>query len=111
MGKPPEQLDGADVLCWLVSSQTGFYQFGSVDPHVIVAGMAVARYADSGQVYLFKCDRERQVVQDWDCSSVEDARLLAAQHATSGSLSRFHWAQSSGEYSGKKSTRFPDISS
>ena len=81
MGEPPAQLDGADILCWTASSRGGFYQLGGSDPPVMVVGMAVAQYADGGPVYLFKCDSAWQVVQDWDCGSVEEARGLAAAHA------------------------------
>jgi hypothetical protein len=81
MGKPPGQLDGAEVLCWTASGHGGFYQLAGSNPPVTVSGMAVARYADGGPFYLFKCDPEWQVVQDWDCGSVAEARELAAQHA------------------------------
>ena len=81
MGEPPDQLDGADVLCWVTSGRGGFYQLAGTDPPIMVTGMAVARYADGGPVYLFKCDRNWRVVQDWDCGSVEEARELAAEHA------------------------------
>lgn len=80
MGKPPAQLDGADVLCWTTSNRNGFYQFTGFDSLVIVTGMAVARYA-GGPFYLFKCDAEWQVVQDWDCGSVGEAREIATEHA------------------------------
>jgi hypothetical protein len=81
MNKPPAQLDGADVLCWVVSQRDGFYTQAGSDPPIIVVAMAVARYADGGPFYLFKCDRDWQVVQDWDCASVEEARALAAGHS------------------------------
>ncbi len=81
MGGPPAQLDGAAILCWTASSHGGFYQLAGSHPPVTVVGMAVARYRDGGPFYLFKCDAEWQVVQDWDCGSVEEARELAAEHA------------------------------
>ena len=81
MGGPPAKLDGADVLCWVASGCGGFYQLAGSDPPIIVTGMAVARYADGGPVYLLKCDAGWQVVQDWDCGSVAEARELAAEHA------------------------------
>jgi hypothetical protein len=81
MGEPPARLDGADVLCWVASRRGGFYQLTGSHPPVTVAGMAVARYADGGPFYLFKCDPEWRVVHDWDCGSVEEARELAAEHS------------------------------
>lgn len=77
MSEPPNQLDGADVLCWAVSARGGFYKLAESDPPVMVVAMVVARYA-GGEVYLFKCDQSWEVVQDWDCESVEEARELAA---------------------------------
>jgi hypothetical protein len=82
MGEPPAKLDGADVLCWAASNRGGFYQLAGSDPPVTVAGIAVARYADGGPVYLFKCDATWHVIQDWDCGSVMEARKLAAEHAS-----------------------------
>ena len=81
MKEPPAQLDGANVLCWVTSGRSGFYQLVGSDPPVLVAGMAIARYADGGPFYLFKCDDNWQVVQDWDCGSAEEARELAAEHS------------------------------
>lgn len=81
MAEPPERLDGADVLCWVASSREEFYQMVGADPPIKVAAMVVAQYADGGPIYLFKCDREWQVVQDWDCSSIEEAQALAIEHA------------------------------
>jgi hypothetical protein len=82
MGEPPNQLDGADVLCWVVSQRGGFYQLVGSDPPITVAAMAIARYAAGGPFYLFKCDRDWGVVQDWDCGSVEEAQGLAVEHVS-----------------------------
>lgn len=88
MSNPPNQLDGADVICWVVSGRGGFYPQAGSDPPVMVAAMAVARYADEGSFYLFKCDRDWQVVGDWDCGSIEEAKDIASQHSFGQSL---HW--------------------
>ena len=56
------------------------------DPAITVTGMAVARYGNGGPFYLFKCDASWQVVQDWDCGSVAEARELAAEHSGGKSL-------------------------
>ena len=81
MGESPAQLDGAEVLCWVASCRGKFYQLAGSNPPVTVAGMAIARYADVGPLYLFKCDARWRVVQDWDCRSVAEARELAAEHS------------------------------
>ncbi len=87
MSSPPSQLDGADVLCWAASDRGGFYQLTGSVPPITVAAMAVARYANGGPFYLFKCDSDWEVVQNWDCESVADARALAAEHANGEPLS------------------------
>lgn len=82
MGEPPKQLDNADVLCWAVSQRGGFYVQAGSDPPITVVAMAVARYADGGPYYLFKCDRDWEVVGDFDCESITDAQELAVLHAS-----------------------------
>jgi hypothetical protein len=74
MSDPPSELDGAHVICWTASRRGGFYQLIGSEPPIIVAAMAVARYADGGPFYLFKCDAGWEVVQDWDCESVAGER-------------------------------------
>lgn len=86
MNKPPATLDGAEVLCWVASQREVFYQLAGSDPPTAVAGMVVARYADGGQIYLFKCDADWQVVQDWDCGTVTEAIEIATQYAGDESL-------------------------
>jgi hypothetical protein len=87
MSGPPSVLDGARVLCWAASHRGGFYQLAGPDPPITVAAMAVARYSEGGPFYLFKCDASWDVVQDWDCESVAEAKALAAQHANGEILS------------------------
>jgi hypothetical protein len=81
VNEPPAKLDGADVLHWVISRRGGFYQLAGSDPPIIVTAMAVAQYADGGELYLFKCGRDWQVVQDLDCGCVADAMESAAEHA------------------------------
>ncbi|HWG46422.1 MAG TPA: hypothetical protein VN688_26915 [Gemmataceae bacterium] len=81
MDDPPRLLDGATVVRWAISRSGGFYQLAGSDPPIKVVAMAVCRYGEDGPVYLFKCDTNWQVVQDWDCGSVEEAAELAEEHA------------------------------
>lgn len=82
---PPSQLDGADVLLWATSRRSLFHTIphGS-DPTahgvISVPAMAICRYSDGGEFYLFKCDRNWEVVFDWDAGSVEEAQEIAAIH-------------------------------
>lgn len=57
--KVPELLDGAKVLLYTenkASNNFGFVQFP--DKTVIITGMAIARYENSSNFYLFDCDME-----------------------------------------------------
>ena len=45
-----------------------------------MAAMAICRYPEGGQYYLFKCDRSWNVVFDWDVAGVEEAQEIAASH-------------------------------
>ena len=78
MGDPPRLLDGAKVMCWAVSPEGAFYLLRGSD--VPVTAMAVCQYED-GATYLFKCDSNWQVVQDWDCYGVEDGKEMAIPDA------------------------------
>ena len=81
MGDPPRHLDGATVVCWTISPRGAFYAITGGDAPITVAAMAVCRYEDSGAVYLFKCDADWEVVQDWDCGAMEEAQAAVVQHA------------------------------
>jgi hypothetical protein len=81
---PPTHLDGAVVLHYAVSRDAAFHTIEDAGvPHQITA-MAIARYDASGQISLFKCTHGWDVVQDWDCESVEQAMRIARQHARAG---------------------------
>ena len=83
---PPRQLDGAEVLLWSASRRGLFHTIphGS-DPAaegvIAVAAMAICRYPDGDCYYLFKCDRNWNVVFDWDAASVEEAQEIAASQS------------------------------
>jgi hypothetical protein len=81
MREPPITLDGANVLCWVASRRGCFYRQPGSDPSITVVAMAVARYEDRGPFYLFKCDDDWQVVGDWACESIIEAKALAAEHS------------------------------
>ncbi len=94
MSDPPQLLDGAEVVQWAVSRLGGFYQLVGSNPPITVVAMAVCRYDHHDPVYLFKCDADWHVVQDWDCGSLEDAAELAIEHARG---QRLEW-QNHGEH-------------
>ena len=86
MNNPPGLLDGAEVVQWAVSSSGEFYQLPGSEPPITVVAMTVCRYGEDGPVYLFKCDANWHVVQDWDSGSVEDVAELAVEHANGKSV-------------------------
>ncbi|APW61079.1 hypothetical protein [Paludisphaera borealis] len=86
MPSPPLQLDGSNVLFWTESRLGRFHTIPyGADPADIgvisVAAMAICRYPDVGPYYLFKCDRNWEVVSDWDAESIEKAQEIASRHA------------------------------
>ncbi len=79
MSDPPRQLDGAAVICWSLAPPGASYELHRSHPPAARA-VAVCRYDDGGHVYLFACDADWEVVQDWDWGSVEEAIEMAAKY-------------------------------
>jgi hypothetical protein len=82
---PPRQLDGADVLLWAVSSRGVFHTIPHNADHIAdsviaVVGMAICQYSDDERFYLFKCNRDWEVVFDWDAENVVEAQQIASAH-------------------------------
>ncbi|HGF4931948.1 TPA: hypothetical protein ACF5BV_004735 [Vibrio parahaemolyticus] len=76
MNLPPEKLDGAKVIEWACSDSKpfGIVQDTSGKLTKEIFGLAICRYLNSETVYLFSCDRNWEVVQDSDFSSVDEAK-------------------------------------
>ena len=96
MPPPPLQLDGANVLYWATSRLGLFHTIPhGADPAtgdvISVAAMAICRYVDGDRYYLFKCDRDWEVVFDWDAFSIDEAQDIASQHV-GGEMIEWHAA-------------------
>jgi len=83
--RPPRQLDGADLILWSESASGLFHTIphgsdSEAENVDCVADLAICRYSNESSFYLFKCDRNWNVVFDWDASSVEAAQEIAASH-------------------------------
>ena len=67
--KPPQYLDGAEVLWWAWSGSEPYGLHGDEPVH----GFAVCKYA-SGQIYRFSCNRVWQTVNDMDHATEVEAK-------------------------------------
>ena len=78
METPPKELDGAEVVYYVVLSdkhhRTGAYRH-YVDGQLIgpVPALAICRYAGDEEAYLFHCDSHWRVITDDLFASVDDA--------------------------------------
>lgn len=75
--KPPNQIDGADVLEWAWSGDTPFgviMYAKSNDVAVEVYGIAICKYPDSDIIYRFSCDKDWETQQDSSYSSAAEAK-------------------------------------
>jgi hypothetical protein len=82
MGEAPELLDGARVLAFAVVDPSVVPTGGTahrIGDEVLgpAAGLAIAQYEGDGQIYLFYCDPNWQVVTDTCHRSLELAREQA----------------------------------
>jgi hypothetical protein len=75
--EPPPQIDGADVVLWAWSEPLPFFEMPCTEgaPAIPIHGLAICRYADSGAVYRFSCDRDWETQNDGPYESVEDAAI------------------------------------
>jgi hypothetical protein len=80
--EPPPQIDGADVVLWAWSEPKPFFEMPSSSgaPAVPIDGLAICRYAESGAVYRFSCNRAWETENDGSYASVEDATSAASGH-------------------------------
>ncbi len=82
---PPEEIDGAEVLWWAWSDPDPFFVMptGSDSADINIHGLAICRYASTGQIYRFSCSATWETQNDSPASSVASAKLLrSAQYDT-----------------------------
>jgi hypothetical protein len=72
--EPPEQLDGAKVLWWAWSGNAPFFVMPYSDGSggIQIHGLAICQY-ESGSIYHFSCNREWEVENDSNWSTIEGA--------------------------------------
>lgn len=73
--KPPAEIDGAEVLYWAWSEPEPIFvmPFAEREGGIAIHGLAICRYAKSGDVYKFSCDRNWETCNDSPWGSVEAA--------------------------------------
>ena len=67
--KPPDRIDGADLLEWAWSDKP----FGEVSG-IKIHGLAICRYAGASEVYRFSCDAQWNTQQDEVYGSAIEAK-------------------------------------
>lgn len=67
--KPPDQIDGANVVEW-AWSDSPFGEVGGIQIH----GLAICRYADALEIYRFSCDAKWGPQQDQLYDSITEAK-------------------------------------
>jgi hypothetical protein len=82
MQRPPPELDNAKVLRWAISARGAFHHIGDT----AIAAVAIGQYANSGELYLFKCTVDWNAIGDWDCQSIDEGMEIAAQHSNTERL-------------------------
>jgi hypothetical protein len=96
MKKPPEKIDGANVLLWAWSQDKPFFCMPVTDlsGSIPIFGLAICRYADSGTVYRFSCNASWETENDFDYGTGADA-IEAAMTTPSGQydINRVVWRQ------------------
>ncbi len=94
MGTPPIMLDGAMVLEYASFEQpVGFMPYlESSKAPLKVYGFAVCQYVGHPNpiYYLFTCDKDREVIGDSDCQSLEEAKDLL-NHMSQYDTKNVYW--------------------
>ena len=78
MLKPPIKIDGADVIAYIILNQK--HQKSGKTSHYIndalvteFSGLAICKYADSEEFYLFYCNESWECITDTYHETVESA--------------------------------------
>lgn len=82
----PSKLDGARVIQHTSNYVTN--NFGSVGilnekngilEEIPITALAICQYEGSNQYYLFSCNLNWEVIGDFDCETIEDAKDIAKE--------------------------------
>lgn len=67
------ELDGAEIIAISELGSYGQIQILDSTDTIEVTYLALCRYKDSGTIYLFLCDKNFGVENDWDFTSIDEA--------------------------------------
>jgi len=77
-----DKLDGATVLMLSEKGNYGYIKIqDSQCKDIGVCYLAICKYDGSEKIYLFLCDENMNVENDWDCDSIEEAVSCAQNRA------------------------------
>ncbi|WP_342048743.1 hypothetical protein [Bacillus sp. OTU530] len=80
----PKELDGAKVIQHTSNSASN--RFGTIGilndnnetiDELPITALAICQYEGSKEYYLFSCDLNWEVIGDFDCDSIEEAKVIA----------------------------------
>ena len=74
----PTKLDDAEVLYYTPKDYYGTLQYPNGEISDYYRYLAICKYPDSKEYYLFCCDENFEVVFDWIDRSVKDCMRMAA---------------------------------
>ena len=74
----PIELDNAKVLYYTPEDNYGAIHYPNGEIANYYRYLAICQYPDSNEYYLFCCDENFEVVNDWVDGSVEDCMRIAA---------------------------------
>ena len=74
----PVELDNAKVLYYTPKDDYGTLQYPNGEIANYYRYLAICKYSDDKGYYLFCCDENFEVVNDWVDGSVEDCMRIAA---------------------------------
>ena len=74
----PDILDGAKVLFYSEKDNYGEIQSSDKSYDNVYCYLAICKYSNDKQYYLFCCNENYEVVNDWLCDSVAECKRGAA---------------------------------
>jgi len=67
------QLDGAEIIAISELGDYGYIKIEGTNEAIEIAYLAICKYESSDTVFLFLCDKNFSVENDWDFESIEKA--------------------------------------